>query len=113
MPPHRSFFYGFVNVASTVVLPPAVTVIVRCQGVISSFSIETWCSPGVNCTVDGVLPMYFPSTFMSQPEGVDFTVTLANCIADRDSARGSVCALLVARGSVAKTPVAKASFPEL
>jgi hypothetical protein len=30
--------YGFTNVASMVELPPAVTVIVRCQGLSSSFS---------------------------------------------------------------------------
>jgi hypothetical protein len=59
--------YGFTNVASMLELPPAVTVIVRCQGVISSFPIETWWSPGANWMVDGVLPMYFPSTFMSHP----------------------------------------------
>lgn len=34
-------FYGFINVASMVELPPGVTVIVRCQGVMASFSIET------------------------------------------------------------------------
>jgi hypothetical protein len=40
--------YGFTKVASMEELPPAVTVIVRCQGLSSSFSIETWWSPGAN-----------------------------------------------------------------
>jgi len=74
--------YGFTKVASMVEFPPAVTVIVRCQGVRFSFSTETRCSPGVNWIVDGVLPMYLPSTFMSQPGGVDFTITLTDGIAD-------------------------------
>jgi hypothetical protein len=34
---------------------------VRCQGLRFSFSIETLIS-GTNWIVDGVLPMYFPST---------------------------------------------------
>ena len=49
------------KVASMVRLPPVLTVMVRCQGLRFSFSIETLIS-GTNWIVDGVLPMYFPST---------------------------------------------------
>jgi hypothetical protein len=38
-------------------LPPAVTVIVRCHALISSFSIEILWSPTVNRMVDGVALM--------------------------------------------------------
>ena len=37
---------GTPNVASMAEFPPALTVIVRCQGLRFSFSIETWWSPG-------------------------------------------------------------------
>jgi len=106
-------FYGFTKVATMVEFPPAVTVIVRCQGVISSFSIEIWCSPGVNWIVDGVLPIYLPSTFMSQPGGVDFTAMLAGGCAGSAcelsaAAAGSGCAIA---GSEALA--LKISFPDL
>ena len=61
-----------------------------------------------------MLPIYFPSTFMSQPGGVDFTITLAGASAGPDSCElaavveGSGCAIA---GSEALA--ARISFPDL
>ncbi len=68
--------YGFSNAASTVTLPPGLTVRVRRQGLKPVFSIEMACSPGAIRTVDAVLPTYFPSTVISAPSGVDLIITL-------------------------------------
>ena len=76
--PTRVDRYGiFSKVASTVTLPLALTLIVRCQALNPDFSIRIVWSPGASCKLDVVLPTNFPSIVMSLASGVDFTRTVA------------------------------------
>src|SRR5437667_12470111 len=74
--------YGSLSsAASRLIAPPAVTVIVRCHSLKPDLPMEIVCSPGVNCTVEGVVPTNLPSMVISAPSGVDL-ITTADAVAD-------------------------------
>jgi hypothetical protein len=57
-------------------LPPSVTVMTRSQSAKVDAWIKTLWLPAVKWIVDGVDPMYLPSTKMSANEGVEDTETV-------------------------------------
>src|SRR2546426_6716456 len=61
----------FSSVASTIAVPPLLTVKVLSQGLKPGFSSLILWSPAESRNVDGVLPMYLSSTVISAPSGAD------------------------------------------
>ena len=69
-----------------VVVPPLVTVMVRSQLWKPLLPMLMVWSPGGSRRIAGALPENLPSTVISAPSGVDFTVTVARSSRGRDAA---------------------------
>src|SRR5216684_7411358 len=67
--------YSLSSVGLNVAVAPTLTVKVLSQVLKPAFSNFILWSPAASFRVEGVLPMYFSSTVMSAPSGVDLTST--------------------------------------
>ena len=82
-------YCALVRAASMVTIPPGLTVIVRFQGKKPAFSNRIVWSPGARRTVEGVLPIYLPSTVTSAPGGSVFSTAVVRSSLEAGCAGGA------------------------
>lgn len=72
----RRLAYSFSSVGLTVADAPELTLKVLSHVLKPDFSSLILWSPAASFNVEGVLPIYLPSTVISAPSGFDFTSTV-------------------------------------